>query len=159
MGAVRGAPGPCVQEGGRGRVPSHSRSLWVEDPHATGADDVLAGLSVDPRTGLSGPEARRRLEWHGRNVIRRRKPTSAVSILVDQFRSVVVLLLVAAVVAGVVIGEYAEAIAVAIVLTVNAVVGFVTELRAVRSVEGLRRLASAVADVERDDRRDEPPRV
>jgi P-type Ca2+ transporter type 2C len=136
-------------------VPSHSRSLWVEDPHATGADDVLAGLSVDPRTGLSGREARRRLEWHGRNVIRRRKPTSAVSILVDQFRSVVVLLLVAAVVAGLVIGEYAEAIAVAIVLTVNAVVGFGTELRAVRSVEGLRKLASAVADVERDDRRDE----
>ena len=70
-------------------------------------------------------------------------------------RSAVVLLLIAAVVAGTLIGEYVEAAAVALVLVVNTVVGFFTELRAVRSVEGLRRLASAVADVERDDRRDE----
>jgi Ca2+-transporting ATPase len=95
------------------------------------------------------------LEAHGRNVLRRRKPASAASILLDQLRSAVVLLLIAAVVAGVLIGEYVEATAVALVLVVNTVVGFLTELRAVRSVEGLRRLASAVADVERDDRRDE----
>ncbi|MCE0487514.1 cation-translocating P-type ATPase [Ornithinimicrobium sediminis] len=135
--------------------PSHSRSLLVPDPHATVADDVLAALSVDARTGLSSPEAQRRLERHGRNVLHRRQSTSSVSILVDQFRSTVVLLLVAAVVAGVLIGEYVEAVAVALVLVVNTVVGFLTELRAVRSVESLRKLASAVADVERDDRRDE----
>jgi P-type Ca2+ transporter type 2C len=136
-------------------VVSHSRSLRVEDPHATGADDVLTALSVDEQTGLSSHEARRRLEAHGRNVLRRRKPASAASILLDQLRSAVVLLLIAAVVAGVLIGEYVEAAAVALVLVVNTVVGFFTELRAIRSVEGLRRLASAVADVERDDRRDE----
>jgi P-type Ca2+ transporter type 2C len=136
-------------------VVSHSRGLRVEDPHATGADDVLATLSVDARTGLSSPEARRRLEAHGRNLLRRRKPASAVSILLDQLRSAVVLLLIGAAVAGVLIGEYVEATAVALVLVVNTVVGFFTELRAVRSVEGLRRLASAVADVERDDRRNE----
>jgi P-type Ca2+ transporter type 2C len=92
---------------------------------------------------------------HGRNVLHRRRPASAANILLDQMRSAVVLLLIAAVVAGTLIGEYVEAAAVALVLVVNTVVGFFTELRAVRSVEGLRRLASAVADVERDDRRDE----
>jgi P-type Ca2+ transporter type 2C len=136
-------------------VVSHSRTLRVEDPHATGADDVLAALAVDAQTGLSSHEAQRRLDAHGRNVLRRRKPASAVSILLDQLRSAVVLLLIAAVVAGTLIGEYVEATAVALVLVVNTVVGFLTELRAVRSVEGLRKLASSVADVERDDRRDE----
>jgi P-type Ca2+ transporter type 2C len=136
-------------------VVSHSRSLRVADPHATGADDVLAALAVDAQTGLSSHEARRRLEVHGRNVLHRRRPASAANILLDQMRSAVVLLLIAAVVAGTLIGEYVEAAAVALVLVVNTVVGFFTELRAVRSVEGLRRLASAVADVERDDRRDE----
>ena len=134
---------------------SSSRNLRVEDPHATGVDDVLAALAVDARTGLSTREASRRLEIHGRNVLHRRRPASAVSILFDQLRSAVVLLLIAAVVAGVLIGEYVEAAAVAMVLLVNTVVGFFTELRAVRSVEGLRRLASTVADVERDDRRGE----
>lgn len=136
-------------------MPSSSRSLRVDDPHAIGADDVLAALAVDPDTGLSGHEALRRLERYGGNVLHGRKPTSALGILVDQFRSVVVLLLVGAVIAGVVIGEYVEAAAVAVVLVVNTVVGFVTEWRAVRSVETLRRLASMVADVERDDRRNE----
>lgn len=134
---------------------SSSRSLRVDDPHATGSDDVLTALSVDASTGLSSHEARRRLELHGRNVLRRRKPASAAAILLDQLRSAVVLLLIAAVVAGTLIGEYVEAVAVSLVLILNTVVGFLTELRAVRSVEGLRRLASTVADVERDDRRDE----
>lgn len=134
---------------------TRSGDLRVEDPHATGADDVLAALSVDAREGLSSPEVTRRLESHGRNVLHRRKPASAARILWDQLNSAVVLLLIAAVAAGVLIGEYIEAIAVALVLVINTVVGFLTELRAIRSVEGLRRLASAVADVERDDRRDE----
>ena len=115
---------------------SRSRSLRVEDPHASGADDVLAALSVDPETGLSSGEASRRLERHGRNVVHRRKRTSWVNILVDQVRSAVVLLLIVAAIAGTMIGEYVEATAVALVLVVNTVVGFLTELRAVRSVEG-----------------------
>ena len=65
------------------------------------------------------------------------------------------LLLIAAVIVGIAIGEFIEAGAIAVVLIVNAAVGFVTELRAVRSIEALRRLASAIADVESDGRRDE----
>jgi Ca2+-transporting ATPase len=70
-------------------------------------------------------------------------------------RSTVAVLLALAAVAGALIGEYIEAAAIAVVLVVNTVVGFATELRAVRSVEGLRSLASAIADVERDDARGE----
>lgn len=129
--------------------------LRIEDPHATGADDVLAALAVDPETGLSSSEAAKRRERHGRNELRRREPASAASILIDQFRSTVMLILIAAVVAGLVIGQHLEAFAVAIVLVVNTIVGFVTELRSVRSVESLRRLASTIADIKRDDRRHE----
>ncbi len=129
--------------------------LRLDEPHASEVDEVLDDLAVDRDTGLTGGEATERQGRHGRNELAQRKPTSAGTILVDQLRSAVVLLLIAAVAAGVVIGEYIEAGAVALVLVVNTIVGFVTELRAVRSVEGLRELASAIADVERDDRRDE----
>lgn len=91
----------------------------------------------------------------GRNALEQRRALSGWSILWDQVRSAVVLLLVAAVVAGLAIGEVVEALAVTVVLVVNTVVGFVTELRAVRSMEALQRLAGSVADVERQDRRDE----
>src|SRR5690606_16822630 len=46
-------------------------------------------------------------------------------------------------------GQWPEAIAVGIVLILNAAIGFVTELRAVRSVEALRRLGAAHATVRR----------
>ena len=91
----------------------------------------------------------------GRNTLRTRKGVSKWTVLVDQVRSAVVLLLLAAVAAGFAVGETIEAIAVLIVLVVNTIVGFLTEYRAIRSMEALRSLATAVADVERDDRRDE----
>jgi P-type Ca2+ transporter type 2C len=118
-------------------------------------DEILRRLDVDEDVGLDAREVERRRRVVGRNALEQRRRLSGWSILWDQIRSAVVLLLMAAVVAGVAIGEIVEAAAVAVVLVVNAVVGFVTELRAVRSMEALQRLAGSVADVERQDRRDE----
>ncbi|MDX5400148.1 MAG: cation-transporting P-type ATPase, partial [Actinomycetes bacterium] len=123
--------------------------------HAASADEVVASLGVDPETGLTSTEAADRQRAHGRNELEAEDRVSAGRILLDQVRSTVVVLLAVAVIAGFLIGEYIEAIAIAVVLVVNTVVGFVTELRAIRSVEGLRSLASAIADVERDDTREE----
>lgn len=124
-------------------------------PHGSHVDFVLTTLAVDPDTGLSSAEAQSRRDRHGRNEIARARRASAARILLRQFQSTVVLLLIAAAVVGFAIGELVEAGAIAVVLIVNSAVGFVTELRAVRSIEALRSLASAIADVERDDRRDE----
>jgi P-type Ca2+ transporter type 2C len=118
-------------------------------------DEVLRRLDVDEQVGLDAREVERRRRVVGRNALEQRRRLSGWSILWDQMRSAVVLLLLAAVAAGVAIGEIVEAAAVAVVLVVNTVVGFVTELRAVRSMEALQRLAGSVADVERQDRRDE----
>ncbi|NCD19734.1 MAG: HAD family hydrolase [Actinobacteria bacterium] len=127
----------------------------IGSAHSASADEVVASLGVDPATGLSSTEAAERQHAHGRNELEAEDRVSAGHILLDQVRSTVVVLLAVAVVAGFLIGEYIEAIAIAVVLVVNTVVGFVTELRAIRSVEGLRSLASAIADVERDDTREE----
>ena len=130
-------------------------SWSVDEPHALEVDEVLRRLDVDEEVGLDAREVERRRRVVGRNALEQRRRLSGWSILWDQTRSAVVLLLMAAVVAGVAIGEIVEAAAVAVVLVVNTVVGFVTELRAVRSMEALQRLAGSVADVERQDRRDE----
>jgi P-type Ca2+ transporter type 2C len=130
-------------------------SWSVDEPHALEVDEVLRRLDVDEEVGLDAREVERRRRVVGRNALEQRRRLSGWSILWDQIRSAVVLLLIAAVVAGVAIGEIVEAAAVAVVLVVNTVVGFVTELRAVRSMEALQRLAGSVADVERQDRRDE----
>ncbi|MFB8123969.1 cation-translocating P-type ATPase [Streptomyces bacillaris] len=142
-----------------GSPPGHRRvrgSRWqVDHPHALTAAEVLRQLDVDAELGLDTVEVTRRRSLVGRNALAERRKLSAWAILVDQVRSAVVLLLAVAAVAALVIGEVVEAAAVAAVLVINTIVGFATELRAVRSMEALRRLAATVADVERDDRRDE----
>ena len=135
--------------------PGHADGLHVDGPHARPVEDVLEALAVDAARGLPAREVERRRRLVGRNSLRDRRPARWPDVLLDQVRSAVVLLLLGAVVAGVVIGELVEAAAVAVVLVVNTAVGFVTELRATRAMEALGSLATTVAEVERDDRRDE----
>lgn len=124
-------------------------------PHAESPQTVLDALQVNPDRGLEEDDARRRRDVHGRNELGARRGVPAWRILLSQLQSAVVLLLIAAALAGFAIGEVVEAVAVVVVLVVNTITGFFTEYRALRSMESLDALVTTVAEVERDDRRDE----
>src|SRR5690606_23557750 len=117
--------------------------------HACLAEEVLARLQVSPG-GLGQAEARERMARFGPNALRSPKPVSTWKILLDQFRSVVVLLLLAAAVVAWLLGDPLEAAAVLAVLAINASIGFVTELRARRAMAALLRLEVPRATVVRD---------
>jgi Ca2+-transporting ATPase len=104
--------------------------------HAESVVEALARLESEPQ-GLDDVEAARRLGRFGPNRLTPPKPVSAAKILGDQLRSVVVLLLLGAVVISVFLGDHLEAAAIATVLAINALIGFVTELRAHRAMEAL----------------------
>ena len=124
----------------------------TERPWSEPADHVAAALGVDRAQGLRADEVRRRLETYGPNQLRVTPPRSAWSVLVAQFRGLLVVLLAGAAGLSAAFGQWSEALAVAIVLLLNAAIGFFTELRAVRSVEALRKLGAAHATVRRDGR-------
>ena len=123
-----------------------------EAPHALSSNKVAQLLDVSADTGHSQAEALRRLRSHGPNRLRRQKPRSAMVILLHQFRSVIVWLLAAAAVISLIIGDIAEGGAIIFVLLLNGAIGFVTELRAARSMEALFRIAEVRARVRRDGR-------
>ncbi|MFP4636301.1 MAG: cation-translocating P-type ATPase, partial [Nitriliruptoraceae bacterium] len=127
----------------------------LEAPHASSVDDVLAQLEVDGDVGLSDAEVARRRARHGRNSLGGDDGESWLRVLWRQLASAVVVLLLGAGVIGLVVGEVIEALAILVVLVVNAIVGFATELKAARSMAALRGLLRTVAEVERGDRRDE----
>ncbi len=77
--------------------------------------------------------------------------------LVDQFTSLVVVLLLGAAVVSSVLGQTVEAIAIAAALVINAAIGFVTELRATKSMESLRGLGQPTSSVRRDGAIEEIP--
>ena len=118
---------------------------WGLDPAA-----LLSLLEVDPARGLDAREVHRRFALHGPNQLQERRPRSILSILFAQFRSVVVALLAGAAALAFLFGDLPEAVAIVAVLLINAAIGFLTEWRAVRSMEALREFGHAHTLVRRD---------
>jgi Ca2+-transporting ATPase len=119
-------------------------------PWALPAGEVVAALGTDGEHGLGGDEARGRLAHHGPNQLKAILRRSGWQILTAQFRSLVVALLAVASVVSFGFGEVPEGLAILAVLGLNAAIGFVTEARAVRSMEALRELGRVPARVRRD---------
>jgi Ca2+-transporting ATPase len=130
-------------------------SLAVSDARYLTAEETLVQLGSTGE-GLDPAEASRRLAVHGPNLLEMRPPVPAWRVLLRQFRSVVVLLLVVAMAVAAVSGDLLEAAAIGAVLALNAAIGFVTEIRAHRAVEALARLGRGDATV---IRRGEPQRI
>jgi Ca2+-transporting ATPase len=115
-----------------------------------GAEDALAALGVHPETGLSESDVTARLRTHGLNRLREPAPRPAWLLFLDQFRNLLVaLLVVGAVVAGAV-GDLKDAIVIAVVLVFNAALGYVQERRAARSLAALRGMLALATRVRRD---------
>jgi P-type Ca2+ transporter type 2C len=119
---------------------------WIDKS----VDDVLQGFDVDAQQGLSDQEVQQRLDKHGRNRLRESETRSAWEILIEQFKSIVVLLLLIASVTSFAFGDLIEGVAILLAIAVNAVIGFTTEMRAVRSMQALREMSKVNAQVRRD---------
>jgi Ca2+-transporting ATPase len=117
--------------------------------HALGVSEVVALLGTDPESGLGDDEVRRRLALVGPNLVGHHPETPLWRLALDQFRSLVVLLLLGASVVAWVLGERVEAVAILAALNLNATIGFATEWRARASLAKLRALAVPRALVRR----------
>ncbi len=126
-------------------------------PHQQSIDEVVAAMKTDPRAGLSESEARARLEQFGRNELKSAPPVPAWRKFLAQFQSpLVILLLIATLISFIVWllerdnGLPYEAIAIFAIVLLNAILGFIQEERAEKSVAALMAMSAATAAVIRD---------
>jgi len=129
-----------------------SRSAQAPSPqpwHAMTASAVLNALRVSD-AGLTTDEALARFAQCGPNAIPTAAPVAPWRVLLSQFRSVVTLLLVGALVIAALTGDAADAAAIAAVLVLNVGLGFAVEIRAHRAVAALKTLEPRVAVALRD---------
>ena len=131
----------------------------MDRPWSASAEQVLRDLNVSAETGLTASDVERLRREHGPNRLREAQPRSAAAILVAQLRSVIVLLLAVAAGLSFAFGDAVEAVAILVVIVLNALIGFLTEIRAVRSMEALRGLVEGSATVRRDGRVDKIVRI
>ncbi|MGW3104249.1 cation-translocating P-type ATPase [Streptomyces sp. NPDC001100] len=122
----------------------------VADAYQWEVAEVADLLGVAPATGLTTDDAQRRTDTWGANELAEPTRRPQWLRLLDQFRNWLIgMLLVAAVVAGI-IGDIKDAFVITVVLTVNAVLGYLQERRAERSLEALRQMLVPTARVRRD---------
>lgn len=118
--------------------------------HRKTIDEVIAGLSVDPRAGLSTDEARLRLGKYGPNSLIAAKRESRIIKFLKQFTEFIILVLIGAAVVAGALGEWVDALAIVGIVAFNGVIGFLQEEKAERVIEALKKLAAPNAKVFRD---------
>ncbi|MFZ0062683.1 MAG: HAD-IC family P-type ATPase [Pyrinomonadaceae bacterium] len=119
------------------------------DWHAVEAQEVAAALGVEPARGLATSEVDQRRERYGPNSLQKIQPRPAWRLLIDQFKSIVIALLTVAAAVAWITSDVLEAIAILVVLVINALVGFFTEWQASRALDALRRQARTITRVRR----------
>ena len=129
-------------------MPNERRS--VIDPHSKPADVVATELGVDIQHGLERDEATSRLAEFGPNRIEDHPGPGRWQLLARQFTDVLVMILIAAaLISGVLLGDWLEAGVIVAIVFINAVIGYIQEAKAADAAEGLRKLVSPEATVVR----------
>jgi magnesium-transporting ATPase (P-type) len=118
-------------------------------PHALPADEVLRLLGTPPG-GLAAGDVSERLRRFGPNALPRARPPSIATVILRQFLSPLIYVLLAAAVVSIAIGHGSDAAFIFAVLALNAAIGTVQEHAAERSADALRALIVTRARVVRD---------
>ena len=120
----------------------------MDNPHALPAEQVLAELHVDATSGLTDDIAER-IRQNGRNVLPHAKRRSPARLLLEQFLNIIALLLAVAAAIAWATGDTLEAVAILVVLLLNAAIGFGMEWQAGRALAALRKQTQITAQVRR----------
>jgi Ca2+-transporting ATPase len=124
--------------------------------HLRDTETVLDMLKTDPKKGLTDDEVQQRLEKYGVNEIASGEVRKPIDMVIDQFRDVMVIILIVAALVSFLIallegnGDYLDGIVILAIVVINAVIGFVQEYRAEQAMEALKELARPDAKVRRD---------
>lgn len=124
--------------------------------HTLAAADVLTRLASTP-TGMTRSEADRRLKRYGPNELQIARRISAWAIFFEQFKNVLIVILLAATTASAFLGHGVEAAAITVIVIFAVVLGFVQEYRAEKAIAALREMAAPTATVLRDGEETEVP--
>ncbi len=114
------------------------------------SQDVLEQFGSSQKEGLNAKQIKKRKTKYGLNRLMETKKKNILVIWTNQFKSFIIGLLFTAAVLSFAFNEVVEGIAISAVIIINALIGFFTELKAVRSMEALQKLGGITARVRRD---------
>ena len=113
------------------------------------ADELLWRLNTTPK-GLTAEEARRRLAEYGPNLLKPEKGSGALTLLLAQFKSPIILVLLAAAGLSFFLADPTDALIILTIIVASALLGFWQERGAAEAVDKLLAIVQIKADVWRD---------
>jgi Ca2+-transporting ATPase len=113
-------------------------------------DEIARTLGTDVKTGLSSAAAAGKLAEFGPNELQEKKGRGPLAIFLDQFKSLMIGVLIAAALISGFLKEWVDAVAILAIVILNAILGLVQEYRAEKSLAALRQLSAPSSKVLRD---------
>ena len=118
--------------------------------HTLSVEETLAQQEVHAEQGLSQNEVKKRFEKFGPNELIEKGAKSPWKILLDQFKETMVVVLIIAALISALISDWKDAIAILVIVILNAILGFVQEYRAEQAMQALKKMAAPLVRVRRD---------
>lgn len=106
--------------------------------HSLSEKEVLSELKSDLSKGLSDKEVSNRLKKYGKNKIKSEKKITIWKMFLDQFKSLLVLILIFASLISIAIGHLLDGVVIGIIIFINAAIGFAQEYKAENIIERLK---------------------
>ncbi|MEW6380313.1 MAG: calcium-transporting P-type ATPase, PMR1-type [bacterium] len=122
-----------------------TRQWWQLD-----TNELRNLLTTDLLSGLSQQEAGIRLDKYGPNQLQEKKGPGPLWIFLEQFRDFIVWVLIGAALVSGFLKEWVDALAIVVIIILNAILGFIQEYRAEKSLAALKKLSSPSSKVIRD---------
>ncbi|MEM2611136.1 MAG: cation-translocating P-type ATPase [Thermoproteota archaeon] len=119
--------------------------------YSLSAEDVLRLLNTSPQ-GLSNEEASARLEKYGPNELETGKKTSPLRIFLNQFKNILIIILLGATLISLATGHDVDAVIIFVIVLISSTLGFYQEYRAEKALEALKKMLNPVTTVVRDSK-------
>ncbi len=117
--------------------------------YACSIEKTLNSLDTD-LNGLSDSEASKRLSEHGSNKLQEGKKRTLFGMLLEQFKNVMVIILIIAAVISGFLDELTDTFIIMAIVIINAVLGVVQESKAEKALEALKQLSAPNAKIKRN---------
>lgn len=125
--------------------------------HGLAADDLFERLDTNAHAGLTVDEARRRLEQHGPNLLTPARGISPVKRMALQFHQPLIYVLLGATAVTLALRHWVDSSVIFAIVLINAVVGFIQEYRAERTIDALTRMMTTQITVLRGRQKQRVP--
>jgi Ca2+-transporting ATPase len=130
-----------------------NKTTW----HSLDVAEALKALATDPHRGLTEEEAARRLAANGPNELKKEDKVSPWTIVLGQFKSILIIILLIATVLSAAVGEIFDAGLIFVIVVFCALLGFLQEYRAEKALEALKKMLSPTVRLIRNGKEQDVP--